>query len=187
MNIIIKTDFTVDLNQMIKDMHKVLEFQSWPISILGTDLVGNQISLRHRIYHEDWLDGIGSLKDKDGRQIAEEKDFCIWNKDLPEYTKNTLDLLQEKHQIKFGRVRYMRLSPKTGLSVHYDFEYRYHLALVTNKFAMFGHYYDNAEEVAKCYHVPSDGSFYKVDTRVPHFVYNGSREDRIHLVCSVIE
>jgi hypothetical protein len=35
---------------------------------------------------------------------------------------------------------------------------------------------------AKCYHIPADGYFYKVDTTKDHFVYNGGWEPRIHLV-----
>jgi hypothetical protein len=182
-----KTNFSIDLDKMLENMQTVLKYQDWPESPLGTNLVGNQISLRHRPNEDGWLDGIGSLKNSDGVQFAEEKDFTVWHKDLPEYTKYILDQLQEKENVKFGRVRYMRLMPKTGLRVHFDFESRYHLALVTNKFAMFGHYYEGSEEVAKCYHIPSDGAFYKVDTTLPHFVYNGSTEERIHLVCCVVK
>ncbi len=185
--IVKKTNFHVNLDQMVKDMQTVLSYQDWPESPLGSDLIANQISLHHRPGKENWLDGIGSLKDKNGVTLAKEKDFSIWHKDLPEYTKIVLDKLQEIENVKFGRVRYMRLNAKTGLRVHYDFEYRYHLALITNRFAMFGHYYEGSEEVAKCYHIPGDGNFYKVDTRLPHFVYNGSTEDRIHLVCCVTE
>lgn len=183
--IVHKTTFSVNLDQMLADMNEVLAHQIFLQHPDGVDLVSNQISLRHRPGHEDWFDGIGSLKDKQGVQLAEEKDFTVWNKLLPEYTKQVLEELQEKENIKLGRVRYMRLRPKTGLRVHFDFEERYHLALVTNRFSMFGHYYEGAEEVAKCYHIPADGIFYKVNTTLPHFVYNGSNEERIHLVCCV--
>ncbi len=184
--IVEKTGFSVNIQNIITDMNVVLSKQEWPHSPLGSDLVANQISLRHRQGHESWTDGVGSLKDKQGNVIAEEKDFTIWHKELPEYTRQVLDDLQQKENVKFGRVRYMRLLPKTGLRVHYDFEYRYHLAITTNRFNMFGHYYEGDLEVAKCYHIPANGYFYKVDTRMPHFVYNGSTEDRIHLVCCVI-
>lgn len=185
--IVNKTEFSVDLEQMVKDMNTVLELQAWPESPLGTNLVGNQISLKHRKNHIDWLDGVGSLKDKDGNTFAEEKDFTDWHPLVPNYTKSVLASLEQSANVKFGRVRYMRLHPKSGLRVHFDFEYRYHLALQTNKFCMFGHYYEGAEEVAKCYHIPSNGFFYNVNTTLPHFVYNGSTEDRIHLVCCVAE
>jgi hypothetical protein len=185
--IIKKTQFHVNLDQMQSDLNKVLEMQYWPEWPLGSDKVANQISLKHRMDKEDWLDGIGSLKDKQGTILAEEKDFTEWNKLLPDYTKTILQVLEHSEGVKFGRIRYMRLLPKSGLRVHYDFERRYHLALQTNRFCMFGHYYEGSEEVAKCYHVPADGNFYIADTRLPHFVYNGSTEERIHLVCSVLE
>lgn len=185
--IITKTDFKVDLDQMRTDLDSVLKMQSWPDSPLNTDLVANQISLKHRPNHISWLDGIGSLKDKAGNSFAKESDFTEYHPLLPEYTKNVLINIEQTQNVKFGRVRYMRLMGKTGLRVHMDFEDRYHLALVTNQFAMFGHYYEGKDlEVAKCYHIPADGHLYNVDTRIPHFVYNGSWEERIHLVCCVI-
>jgi hypothetical protein len=79
----------------------------------------------------------------------------------------------------------MRLMPKTGLSVHADFECRYHYVLETNKYAYFGEAVNDNELSAKCYNIPADGSFYRVDTTKEHFVYNGGWEPRIHLViCS---
>jgi hypothetical protein len=186
--LISKTQFSVNIEQINQDLNTVLTNVSWPESPLGTDLVANQISLKHRPGHEDWLDGIGSLKNKEGKEFAKESDFSVWNANVPEYTKSVLDEFQKSNNIKFGRIRYMRLMGKTGLRVHMDFEHRYHLAIVTNRFSMFGYYYEEKElEVAKCYHIPADGHFYIVDTRLPHFVYNGSLEERIHLVCSLIE
>jgi hypothetical protein len=72
--------------------------------------------------------------------------------------------------------------PKSGLSVHPDFEHRYHLSIVTNKYSYFGEHVGETDVSAKCYHIPSDGYFYKVDTTREHFVYNGGWEPRIHLV-----
>ncbi len=184
-----KLKFNVDLNQMIQDLDTVVDLQKWPPILLGTEWVANQISLRHRPNAENtWLDGIGSLKDDQGNVIAQEKDFTEWNKDLPVYTKNILEEFAKSENIKFGRIRYMRLASKTGLTIHRDFEYRYHIVLKTHPFALFGHAYENEfpSECAKCYHVPADGHVYKVDTRMGHFVYNGSKEDRVHLVISSI-
>jgi uncharacterized RmlC-like cupin family protein len=80
----------------------------------------------------------------------------------------------------------MRLMPKTGLTVHADFETRYHYVIKTNPNAFFGEKIEENEVAAVCYHMPADGHFYHVDTTRPHFVYNGSFEPRIHLViCKV--
>ena len=76
----------------------------------------------------------------------------------------------------------MRLMPKTGLTVHADFEMRYHYALVTNPNAFFGEKGGENDVAATCYHIPADGNFYRVDTTRHHFVYNGGWEPRIHLV-----
>ena len=186
-----KLSTSVDLEQVRKDLADILKLQDWPVSELkvGTKTVSNQISLRHRPNVENtWLDGIGSLKDDSGNNVAHESDFTIWNDQLPEYTRSILEELSKKENVTFGRVRFMRLHSKSGLTIHTDFEIRYHLVIYTNRFALFGHAYEGSEELAKCYHVPADGYFYKVDTTLGHFVYNAGKEDRIHLViCPVAE
>jgi hypothetical protein len=186
-----KLSTSVDLEQVRKDLATILKFQDWPVSELkpGTKTVSNQIALRHRPGAKNtWLDGIGSLKDEFGNNDAYESDFSVWNDQLPEYTRSILEDLSKKENITLGRVRFMRLPSKMGLTIHTDYEVRYHLVIYTNRFALFGHAYEGAEELAKCYHVPADGYFYKVDTTLGHFVYNAGKEDRIHLViCPVAE
>ena len=68
--IIQKTKFQINLDQMVKDLNTVLEMQCWLEWPEGSDKVANQISLKHRVGKEDWLDGIGSLKDKQGNQTS---------------------------------------------------------------------------------------------------------------------
>ncbi len=111
--IIKKTQFQVNLEQMVSDLNEVLKMQCWLEWPEGSDKVANQISLKHRPGREDWLDGIGSLKDKQGTVLAEEKDFTEWNKLLPDYTRTVLETLQYSEGVKFGRVRYMRQRPKS--------------------------------------------------------------------------
>jgi photosystem II stability/assembly factor-like uncharacterized protein len=86
--------------------------------------------------------------------------------------------------IKLGRVRIMRLMPKRGLTVHRDTSVRYHLVLKTNIDSFFGFrdFLNKDGAVAKCYHMPANGYFYKVDTTKFHFVYNGGKTERIHIV-----
>jgi hypothetical protein len=178
-----KTSITVDLEQMRKDLEHVLTLQDWPNPPPFSKLPHNQICLNHQEGSTNpWLEGSGSLRDSG----LIEADFTVFNKDLPEYTRTILEDLAKKEGTTFGRIRYMRLPSKSGLSVHYDAEQRYHLVLHTNRFAMFGHVYEGDDELGKVYHIPADGSFYKVDTTLPHFVYNGGWEDRIHLVICAI-
>jgi hypothetical protein len=187
--IIKKTDFSVDASKALEDLNFLLRNKIWwPEETVTSNKPQNQISLRHRANSTDnlWLDGIGSLVDRDtGNMFAKESDFTVWNQDLPEYTKQILEELMQREGVKFGRIRYMRLMPRTGLTVHMDKEQRYHLVLTTNKFAMVGHVYEGGEELGKLYHIPADNFFYKLDTTQGHFVFNGGKEERVHLVCCI--
>lgn len=188
--IIKQTQFSVDHSKMLDDLNYVLaNHASWPeYDPQNPRKTINQISLRHRqnATGDLWADGNGSLINREtGSILAVESDFSQWNAKLPEYTKQVLEQLMSTEKVNFGRVRYMRLMPKTGLTVHTDTEQRYHLVLTTHRFAMFGHVYEGGEELGKVYHMPADGHFYKVDTTLGHFVYNGSMQERIHLVCSI--
>jgi hypothetical protein len=186
-----KIDFFADLQKMRDDLNELIKIKNWPDRqvIDGKIIPANQLGLTYRIGAKDpWIDASGSLYDKElNIVISKESDFSCWN-DLPsEYTKDIIELLAEKEKTKFGRIRYMRSMPKTGLSIHSDFEKRYHYVLDTNPDALFGEKVDENEVVAKCYHIPADGYFYKVDTTKPHFVYNGGWSPRIHLViCEAI-
>jgi hypothetical protein len=130
---------------------------------------------------------VGSLYDKEkGVFTGKESDFNQWVDSVPEYTRKRIEDLELYHDIKFGRIRYMRLMTKTGLSVHFDTECRYHYVLDTNINSFFGEKTDG-ELAARCYHLPTDSHFYIVDTTRNHFVYNGGWEPRIHLVLNVLQ
>ena len=188
--IIKQTQFSVDHSKMLADLNYILaNYTTWPeYDPQNPRKPVNQISLRHRLTATGdlWADGNGSLVDREtGSILAVENDFSQWNEKLPNYTKQVLEQLMETEKVNFGRVRYMRLMPKTGLTVHTGKEQRYHFVLTTHQFAMFGHVYEGGDELGKVYHMPADSHFYKVDTTLGHFVYNGSMQERIHLVCSI--
>jgi len=136
--------------------------------------------------NDPWFDGIGSLIFDNKFQVMEQ-DFKIFN-DIPDYLKTQILQLQDSEKIRLGRIRLMKLAPKTGLSVHYDLERRYHLALETNKYSYFC--FNNTETTnelepqAQCFHIPSNGYWYEVNTKLVHWVYNGGKTDRIHIVIS---
>jgi hypothetical protein len=184
MNFITKTNFSVDTNQVNDDLNYLLKFFHWS---LATSPIHNQIGIRHRENAENiWLDASGSLYNKElGRFTGQEGDFSNWNPNLPEYTRTIIEQLMQIENIKIGRARFMLAPPRQGLTVHRDFEIRYHLVLKTNPNAFFGERVDEGDLTAKCYHVPADGYFYKVDTTRDHFIYNGGMEDRIHMVLNV--
>jgi len=75
--------------------------------------------------------------------------------------------------------------PRSGLSVHMDDESRYHLVIKTNPFCYM--FEVNSSNVPIGTHMPADGYFYWVATTEPHFVYNGSFDDRIHLVINELK
>lgn len=189
MEFIKKVEFSANLNQILEDYEKFICKNPWPETTFtynNKKYHANQLGLTFRPNAEYPLgDAGGSLYDNVKKTfISNETDFTEWN-DIGSYTKNILELLSNFTDTKFGRIRYMRLMPKTGLSVHADFEMRYHYVLKTNKFCYFGEAVNEHDITAKCYHIPSDGYFYRVDTTREHFVYNGGWEPRIHLViCS---
>jgi len=82
--------------------------------------------------------------------------------------------------IKKGRARLQIMKPDSLLTLHRDFEKRYHLAIITDPACLFL----DAEE-NQTYHVPADGYFYKIDTTKLHTAFNASNNcDRLHLVVS---
>jgi hypothetical protein len=182
---ITKIDFVADINQVNADLSVMLKYFHWT---LPSSPIHNQIGLRHRVNAENiWLDASGSLYNKQlNRFTGQESEFSEWNPHLPEYTKSIIEQFMIFENIKIGRARFMRAPPRQGLTIHRDFEMRYHLVLKTNPNALFGESVDEGDVKAKCYHIPADGYFYKVDTLRDHFIYNGGTEDRIHLVLNVL-
>jgi hypothetical protein len=155
----------------------------------------NQIGLRCKPNSADpWFDSAGSLYDhKTKSHQSSEYDFTVWNLDSDSYLRQQIEKLQELEKFSIGRVRIMNLLPQRGLSVHRDKEVRYHLVLKTNPLAYFA-FSDRMKalptdvtEMGRFYHIPKDGFWYFVDTTKLHWVYNGGKENRIHIVVSGIK
>lgn len=177
-----KLNTTSDVAKIQESLDEILAVTDWADK--------NQIGLNYRPGAKDtWHDACGSLYDYDKQEfIDNEYAFNQWNK-LPEYLSEQLTNLIRTEKFRVGRVRFMRLKPKTGLSVHRDREVRYHLVLQTNKHAYIAHEVkEDRPELSELattgitYHIPCDGNWYQIDTREVHYVYNGGTEDRIHLV-----
>lgn len=182
-----KTNYQSDVNLITNDLRKILTLTQWEPM--------NQIGLNHRPGTVNvWSDGAGSLYDRKNKTyLGSELDFNIWNSECPIYVKTQIQELAKSENIDVGRVRYMRLKPKTGLSVHQDAEYRYHFVIETNPYAYISHKIDlklNHSDVpveTVSYHLPKDGCWYLVDTTQVHYVYNGGDTDRIHLVVCALK
>jgi len=167
----------VDLTQITNDLNWVLTQTNW--------LPENQIGLTHRIdtSKDLWKDSVGGLYDKERKkELVSESEFTEFNPSAPAYTKLILSRLADQEKFKLGRVRYMRLEPKQGLSVHFDTSERYHLVIKTNQYSYIAHTARLNSVKAMCYHLPADSYFYRVNTCQEHFVYNGGTEPRVHLV-----
>jgi len=173
-----KLDFKANMAQVLNDIDTIIKMSPWDDD--------HQIGLTHRPNAENlWKDAVGSLYTATGKSNgASEYQFTELNSQVPETLKTLLLNFAQSQGIKLGRVRIMRALPKRGLTVHRDTTVRYHLVLKTNIDSFFG--FRDLKQVdgvvAKCYHMPANGHFYKVDTTKFHFIYNGGKTERIHLV-----
>lgn len=193
MNFIEQLPLVFDLEKIIQE-HDTFEsknpYPEKPFKINGKKIYAiNQLGLKHRpncICQTS--DSSGSLINVQTKEIlGYESDYTLYHDDIGIYTKEIISKLSDSIGQQFGRIRYMRLQPKTGLSVHVDTEERYHIVVKTNKFAYFGQSFEDELIKANCYHIPSDGHVYRIDTTKPHFVYNGGWEPRIHIVLNIIK
>lgn len=150
----------------------------------------NQIGLKKRnsIIGDDWFDSTGRLYDRKTNTFrAKEEEFSLFN-GIPDVLLEQLQLLEKKENFVSGRIRIMKLMPKTGLTVHSDLETRYHYVVKTNdKSYMCFNDIDHSDSDcrAACYHIPQDQQWYFCDTTKTHWVYNGGDSDRIHIVVNV--
>ncbi len=176
-----RTNFTTDIDQLNVDLDLIAtEKTKWEPD--------NQIGVRHRAGSADqWKCGTGWIYDPVKKvAIAEESDFKFWNDGTPQRLIDDLENIAASENFLWGRVRFMRLMPKQGLTMHVDKGFRYHLVLKTNDSAIFGECFKDSAIRATCYHIPADGYWYKIDTSREHFVFNGGYTPRIHLVaCSI--
>jgi hypothetical protein len=179
-NFIEKLEYTSDVNNILSELDNVLKQTNW---------FNNQIGFRHRPDSDNiWNDGTGSLYDHTKKKfIGTESHYNTWSINENNYIRTSVTNLSESLNFKIGRVRIMKLLPHHGLSVHRDNEVRYHLVLKTNpkSYICYNHSYINKSEldpVAQCYHLPLNNYWYKVNTKITHWVYNGGETERIHLV-----
>jgi len=182
-----KLNETADLNLVEGSIEKILKIRAWPNGSKQDSFVQNQIGLNYRNNAIDqWLDAAGGYNDN--QEGKNEIDFVNWNSQVNNYLVNLIEKVVIKNNFRLGRVRIMRLLPKTGLTYHYDTEKRIHLVIKTNPGAFIFTSAPNELEYGTVgYHLPLDGNFYLVDTTLPHFVYNSGTTERIHLVINCLE
>lgn len=185
-NFIKKLEQSTDLDVIKNYVQEILNFRPWPAGNKLDEFVQNQIGLNHRENCSNlWLDAAGGYNDNQVNK--KESDFNVWNDKIPTNFVNLIKSVTKENKVNYGRVRIMRLMPKTGLSYHFDTEKRIHLAITTNPGCfIFSKSDEGSEFQTQGYHIPADGNFYMVDTTMPHFVYNAGRTERVHLVINCL-
>lgn len=148
----------------------------------------NQISFkrsdewdRNKNSKEYWFSGVGSLYDFDRHKfIASTSTFTQRLEKLEgSYIAEVMDEVEEFARTEgknIGRVRVMRLMPKTCYTLHVDpEEFRYHIPLLTNLDCFFV----VGETMQK---MPEVGRLYRFKTNLIHTAVNASPIPRLHLV-----
>ena len=112
------------------------------------------------------------------KSLYDEKDFST----LCTQFKNTLfediyDVLSERY--KLGRVRLMKMEPKTCLSWHIDHTPRIHLPIKTQEGCLM--IIEN-----EVFHL-EENTWWLTDTTKKHTAINSSKKSRIHLVAVIYE
>jgi len=138
----------------------------------------NQLSLRESV---DWFGGVGSLYDYDkGEFVASTAEFDTSCKKLEgTYLAEVISSVEEIAAIdgvKIGRIRVMRINPKTCYSLHTDpEEFRYHIPLETN----YQCFFVVDKDVVR---MPEVGTLYRFKTNSEHTAVNASFQVRLHIV-----
>lgn len=141
----------------------------------------NQINFTSMSEQEqDPYEGAGSLYSRqEGRSITKESQYKFFIKKFENTFFHALyKQVSEVSPLPIGRVRLMKLKPKTCYSFHRDNSIRYHLAINTNPecYLLF--------KDSGLFHVPMDGQIYGTNTLLEHTAMNCSDQERIHLVFS---
>lgn len=144
-------------------------------------LESNQINFTSRDEHvqDPYLDTGSIYSREENKSLSKESEFKFFIKKFEGSYFHKLYLeVAAKSVLPIGRMRLLKLKPKTCYSVHRDNSIRYHFALHTNP---------------ECYmvfknqglvHIPADGNCYATNTLLEHSAMNGSLEERVHLVFS---
>ena len=117
------------------------------------------------------MDALGWLPEE-----AKEADYSVVN---AEFRGGAIEQLLNKLPFRHGRVRLMRLAPKSCLSIHADSTRRYHYAVVTSPDCFL---VEISNTTGTFHHVPADGRLYEMDARLTHTAINAGRSARVHLV-----
>tara|TARA_R110002051_G_scaffold132285_1_gene205899 strand:- start:40 stop:591 length:552 start_codon:yes stop_codon:yes gene_type:complete len=123
-----------------------------------------------------WIPSIDGEEERE--RYVDEGMYTLFNPAFEEtYFKTVYDRLLTRYEL--GRVRILKLEPRTCLSYHRDPEPRVHIPLTTNPGALM-----IVDQFAV--NLPTDGRVYFTNTLKYHSVLNGGETERIHLVATVL-
>ena len=128
--------------------------------------------------------GIFWITNEEGVEEQREKkvDENLYTELRPEIKNTYFEKVYNKLSKHFvlGRVRILLLKPRKCLSFHRDPEPRLHIPIISQPGALMV-----VEDF--CTHLPADGSVYYMNTTKYHSALNGSEENRIHLVATILD
>lgn len=160
---------------MIRPTEILQNLESVRSVVAGVDALlkeRGQLSVTSRSEAEEpLLDALGWLPED-----AREADYSVVN---TEFKGGPIEELLNKLPFRHGRVRLMRLAPKSCLSIHKDSTRRYHYAVTTTPDC---YLVEMKDGTGIFHHVPADGRLYEMDARLTHTAINAGREGRVHIV-----
>jgi len=131
---------------------------------------------------QDWDN---SYTDKNGNIIVPERKNILMERDFVvlcnQFKGSLFEAVYKELDKKYvlGRVRIMKSKPKTCLTWHIDYSTRIHYTMKTQD----GCFMVIANEVCHL----SENTWWWTDTQNPHTAFNASREDRYHLVATILD
>jgi hypothetical protein len=173
---------------------KQLNFPSHKFDLQNIEWTSNQIGITTTADHPDDITiACGSMKydwdkaywsDKDSKQIVPLRDKVLTEQDFDTVAspfigtlfEEVYNMLSLKYSI--GRVRLMKMSPSMCLSWHTDTQLRLHYPIKTQEGCLMV-----IDDEVK--HLAQD-QWWLTNTLKKHTAFNGSREERIHLVVNVL-
>lgn len=174
------------INSLLYQNNTSIEFDSLKNQICINSIPGKEHDIFYGVnsLDKDWDNAFYEIDEKQERKIVvpfrtvslSEYDFT----EICTLFKNTrietiIDDVKKKYNI--GRCRVMKLPPKQCLTWHCDYSPRLHYVLKTQPECFMV-----VEDEVK--HLPQD-TWWLVDTTKFHTVFNGSLQNRYHLVFSV--
>lgn len=126
-----------------------------------------------------WTKPTSSEQEEQRESFVDESMYTEFHPELIDsYLYEVYQTLCEHY--KLGRVRLLKLFPRTALSWHRDPEARIHIPIITNPGSIL--VVDNFAT-----NISADGSAYFMNTKKYHTAINGGEEARVHIVATILD